>query len=344
MKLRPISLIQNGQLSIDGVEMRIDGFTFVEELGSGANGTVFRATDIQLGRDVAIKVWNLNGLKRSKYEISKIAQFQHPLIVSTYRFDCACGTPYAVMELVEGVTGKEWLKRDPDLQARMRFWGRYSEALGILHRSGTVHGDPHLGNVILSEFSGKSMQTGIDTGFVFKLADTGTSTFWHNHDDFVTREKNLIVETAMKLFKPFGLGEVFEIPTNISYEMAVALIDRFVEYLWRVYDFADWDRRSQNAGYIAEHIIATPLFDLRAAIKQVSKSGVTDSGRLCRRLNANLLNGGVLDLDEDELRSGALTEFEARKTALVTSLKERARQSFGIERPGRSSFRLAHWY
>ncbi|WP_104017829.1 protein kinase domain-containing protein [Roseovarius nitratireducens] len=344
MTRRPISQIRNGRVSIDGVEMFIDGFALVEELGSGANGTVYRATDTLLGRDVAIKVWNLNGLERSRDEISKIAQFQHPLIVSTYRFDYAGDAPYAVMELVEGVTGKEWLKKDPNLRARMRFWGRYAEALGILHRSGTVHGDPHLGNVILSDSGCKSMQTGIDTGFVFKLADTGTSVFWANHDDFETREENLIVETARKLFKPFGLGKVFKIPTNISYELAVALIDRFVEYLWRVYDCVDWDRRSENANFIAEHIIAAPLFDLKAAVKQVSKSGVTDAGRLCRRLNASLLNGGVLDLDQDELCSGALTELEAQKTALVTSLQERTHPGFGVERPGRSSFRLAYWY
>lgn len=186
------------------------------------------------------------------------------------------------------------------------------------------------------------MQTGIDTGFVFKLADTGTSAFWANHDDFETREENLIVETARKLFKPFGLGTVFKIPTNMAFELAVALIDRFVEYLWQVYDCVDWDRRSENANFIAEHIIATPLFDLKAAVKQVSKSGVTDADRLCRRLNASLLDRGVLDLDQDELCSGALTEFEAQKTALVTSLQERTHAGFGVDRPGRSSFRLAY--
>jgi hypothetical protein len=137
---------------------------------------------------------------------------------------------------------------------------------------------------------------------------------------------------------------VFKIPTNISHELAVALIDRFVEYLWRVYELVDWDRRSENANFIAEHIIATPLFDLKAAVKQVSESGVTDAGRLCRRLNASLLNGGVLDLDQDELCSGALTEFEAQKTALVTSLKKRTHPGFGVERPGRSSFRSNCWY
>lgn len=327
---------------IDGAEIPIDGFVLVKKIGSGANGTVFRATDTLLRRDVAIKVWKLNGLERSRDEISKIAQFQHPLIVSTYRFDYAGDVPYAVMELVEGVTGKEWLKKVPDLRARMRFWGRYSEALGILHRTGTVHGDPHLGNVILSEPGCQSMQTG--TGIVFKLADTGTSVFWDSHDAFETREENLIAETALKLFKPYGLGKVFKMPTNISYELAVTLIDRFVEYLWRVYDFVDFDRRSQNADFIAEHIIATPLFDLEAAVKQVSESGVTDAGRLCRRLNASLSNGGVLDLNQDKLCSGALIEFEAQKTALVTSLKKRTHPGFGVERPGRSSFRVDGWY
>ena len=123
MTIRPISQIQNGRVSIDGAEMFIDGFSFVEELGSGANGTVFRATDTLLGRDVAIKVWNLNGLKRSRDEITKIAQFQHPLIVSTYRFDCAGDTPYAVMELIEGVNGKEWLKKKSRLTSENAFLG-----------------------------------------------------------------------------------------------------------------------------------------------------------------------------------------------------------------------------
>ncbi|SLN74639.1 Serine/threonine-protein kinase PknB [Roseivivax jejudonensis] len=340
----PSSPIRNERVSIADAEISIDGFTLMEVLGSGANGTVFRAKDTLLRRDVAIKIWNLNGLERSRDEISKIAQFQHPLIVSTYLFDYAGGVPYGVMELVEGMTGKKWLEKGPDLRARMRFWGRYSEALGILHRSGTVHGDPHLGNVLLSGSGCESMQTGSGTGFVFKLADTGTSVFWGNHDDFETREEKLIVETARKLFKPFGLGKVFKIPTNISYALAVSLIDRFVEYLWRVYECVDWDRRSENATFIAEHIIATPLFDIHAAVKQVEKSGVTDAGRLCRRVNANLVNGGILDLDQDEFRSDALVEFEAKKAALITSLKERTHPGFGVEHPGMSSFRFAHWY
>ncbi|MGR3703823.1 MAG: serine/threonine protein kinase [Paracoccaceae bacterium] len=313
--------ILNGKASTGGAEIVIEGFLLLEELGSGANGTVFRATDTQLRRDVAVKIWNLNGIARSRDEISKIAQFQHPLLVSTYRFDYADNVPYAVMELVEGVTGKVWLKKDPDLRARMWFWRRYSEALGVLHCSGTVHGDPHLGNIMLSDIGSALMQT--DTGHVFKLIDTGTSIFWDAHDDFEAREEKLILETAGKLFKTSGLGEVFEIPTGISYVLAVNLIDRFVEYLSRMYDFVDWDRRSDNANFLAKHIIETPLFDLKKAVKQVAKSGVTDAGRLCRRLNAHLVNRGILNLDQDELSSDALTEFNVRKTALIKSLKQK---------------------
>lgn len=339
-----ISEIRNGIVSINGAEIPIDGFVFMEELGRGANGVVFRATDALLGREVAVKLWNPAGVGRSRDEISKIAQFQHPLVVSTYRFGYANDVPFAVMELVEGVTGKAWLNESPDLRARIRFWGRYSEALSILHHSGVVHGDPHLGNVILFDPSLGSVQTGIGPGYIFKLADTGTSIFWDDHDHFLAREEKLIVETARKLFKPFGLGEVFQIPTGISYARAVSLIDRFVEYLWRVYDCVDWDRRSENADFIAEHIISTPLFEIDAAVQQVEMSGVTDSGRLCRRLNASLLNDGMLEAEQDELCCEASIEYEAQRNALIRSLKERTHPGFGAKHPGRSSFRLTHWY
>ena len=77
------------------------------ELGRGGMGSVYRAYDASLKRDVAIKVLNTEGMEteskdRLQREAQISAQLNHPNIVTTFDVGEIDGLPYIVMELVEG--------------------------------------------------------------------------------------------------------------------------------------------------------------------------------------------------------------------------------------------------
>jgi hypothetical protein len=55
------------------------------------------------------------------------------------------------MEQVKGPTVEEWLKNWPPLRQRLEVFSRASGALSAMHRVGLVHGDFHLGNVVMAE-------------------------------------------------------------------------------------------------------------------------------------------------------------------------------------------------
>ncbi len=191
---------------------RIPGYRLVRELGVGANAVVFEAEDEALGRRVAVKIWNARGVARAKDETTKIANLAHPQIVSTFQFSEVDGHPYAVMELIRGTTAKEWLRGKPSVDARVLVWTLYSKALRYIHDRGVLHGDPHLGNLLV--FSDNENAYGHATPYgeeriSVKLADTGTSRVWTSRRNFVRRETAVIYESARKLFSDQKVASIW---------------------------------------------------------------------------------------------------------------------------------------
>jgi len=98
----------------------IEGFTILDEIGRGGMGIVYRARHDKLNRLVAIKIINRRmldqpeSLSRFERELAMIGQFRHPNIVEAMHADMTPdGSPYLVMELVEGMTLTEWSKQNP---------------------------------------------------------------------------------------------------------------------------------------------------------------------------------------------------------------------------------------
>jgi serine/threonine-protein kinase len=129
-------------------------------LGRGGMGTVYRACQLQLERDVAIKVisHDIAGssimIERFKREAAATARLRHPNIVAVYDFaTLEDGRFYLVMELLKG----------PTLEARLREKGPMSnnEMLGVLrpvcraiaalHRAEIVHRDLKPSNIVLPD-------------------------------------------------------------------------------------------------------------------------------------------------------------------------------------------------
>src|SRR5215467_1021137 len=98
---------------------QIAHYRITAKLGEGGMGEVYRAMDTKLGREVAIKVLpasiscDAQSLARFEREAKALAALNHPHIAGIYGFDADQGTHFLVLELVEGETLCERLRRGP---------------------------------------------------------------------------------------------------------------------------------------------------------------------------------------------------------------------------------------
>jgi serine/threonine protein kinase len=272
--------------------LKIPNYRIENKLGNGANGTVYRAYDEWLNRYVAIKVWNKQGKARAREEISKIAQIQNDLFVSTYQFGNIGDVPYAIMEFIDGMDGKAWLKTEPNLDIRRKVWNQYSQALRLLYEQDVYHGDPHLGNVLISNKNNLINP-------IVKIADTGTSYFWDDHSDFEKRDRDLVIETALKIFKKTKIKSLIDLPEEFSPINLLGVIDSYSNMLQFLDSEPDSYAYGRNAGYIVDQAIQIPLYNLTELIRIARERGLTSSRRINLRLNAALF--GIDDfLDADD--------------------------------------------
>jgi serine/threonine protein kinase len=129
-------------------------YRITAKLGAGGMGEVYRATDTKLGREVAIKVLpasisrDSQSLARFEREAKALAALNHPHIAGIYGFDADQGTHFLVLELVEGETLSERLRRGPlPLMESIALARQIAEAISEAHEKGIIHRDLKPGNV-----------------------------------------------------------------------------------------------------------------------------------------------------------------------------------------------------
>ena len=105
---------------------KLGSYEITAMLGKGGMGEVYRARDTKLGREVAIKVLpeafsqDAERLARFRREAQVLASLNHPNIATLHGLEEHDGTHYLIMELVEGETLAERIKRGP-LSSKKRF-------------------------------------------------------------------------------------------------------------------------------------------------------------------------------------------------------------------------------
>jgi serine/threonine protein kinase/tetratricopeptide (TPR) repeat protein len=152
-------------------------------LGHGGMGAVFVATQLSLGRKIALKVMKSvdagdEAVKRFQRETQVIARMQHPNIVQVIDADRAeDGTLFLAMELLSGDTMRTILKRDgaQPLARVLHFAEDIASALVAAHAQGVIHRDLKPENVMVVRPEGRGEVCKVLDFGVAKLT-SGTST------------------------------------------------------------------------------------------------------------------------------------------------------------------------
>ncbi len=130
------------------------GFTVLGLIGRGGMGEVYRARDTKLGREVALKVLQVDFvglsdfLKRFIREAKVLASLNHPSIAALYDLHEVRGRWFLVMELVEGPTLAEKLQSGPlSLVNAISTFSQIADALASAHSRQIIHRDLKPGNL-----------------------------------------------------------------------------------------------------------------------------------------------------------------------------------------------------
>ncbi|MFI9269235.1 serine/threonine-protein kinase [Kitasatospora sp. NPDC052896] len=148
------------------VRMLAGRYELGDRLGRGGMGTVWRARDLMLDREVAVKELTVNHLpeedlailqSRMKQEARAAARIKHPGVITIHDVLEQDGRPWIVMELVDGRSLADVISQDGPLNAREAA-GIGAQVLAALHRGhqlGVLHRDVKPANVLLERGTGR---------------------------------------------------------------------------------------------------------------------------------------------------------------------------------------------
>jgi len=127
---------------------RLGDYEVQSQIGAGGMGEVYRARDLRLHRDVAIKVLpsslssDPDRLRRFEQEARAAAALNHPNILAVLQMGTYEGTPYLVSELLDGLTLREHLRRGPlPIRKTIDYAIQMTYGLAAAHDKGIVHRD-----------------------------------------------------------------------------------------------------------------------------------------------------------------------------------------------------------
>src|SRR5437660_3566358 len=136
----------------------LGNYKITHKLGAGGQGTVYKATDLKLGRTVVIKVLPAEltvkeaNLKRFEREARLASALDHPNICTIFDMDEAQGLHFIAMQYVEGRNVRQLCNGRPlELESALRIGIQVADALAVAHARGIIHRDIKSGNVMVTD-------------------------------------------------------------------------------------------------------------------------------------------------------------------------------------------------
>ncbi len=136
----------------------ISHYRIIAKLGEGGMGVVYRAEDLKLHREVALK-FLAEDLTRDRLAVERFgreaqaaAAINHPNICTVYEVGEHDGAPFLAMELLEGRNLKRRIAEEPLLIESLLMWAiQVTDALQAAHAHGIIHRDIKPGNIFITE-------------------------------------------------------------------------------------------------------------------------------------------------------------------------------------------------
>ncbi|WNG44495.1 serine/threonine protein kinase [Archangium minus] len=158
----------------------IPGYRLEKLVGTGGMGEVHKATQLSLGRTVAVKLLSQqlaqeeSFVARFQKEAAALATLHHPNIVSIVDKGSTASTYYLVMEFVDGPSLREWMRTpQEDPNETLRVMLQICRAIEYAHNRGVIHRDLKPENILFDAQAGDLPKV-TDFGLASFLEDTST--------------------------------------------------------------------------------------------------------------------------------------------------------------------------
>lgn len=289
-------------------------FRFEERIGVGGMAVVYRATDLKLGRSVAIKTLprvSPEAAMRLQHEARTAATVSHPGLAAIYGIETWGGTPMLILEYLEGGTLSQRLLEEPLAVAEVIETGQIvAQALEAIHALGILHRDVKPSNVGYTRHGDA------------KLLDFGISRIYHDlRQDDEDPSEILTVDGRMMhysenitgtlcYFSPEALDDKPPDPTFDLWSLTVVLYEALT----------------------ARNLFFRPrMKDMLRAIREAEVPDPRDLGAGCP---AELVSFFELELHPDRSRrSQSGREFHQRLERVRRGLAARPQETSGRPRP-----------
>jgi serine/threonine protein kinase len=202
----------------------VGSYKIVDQLGRGGMATVYKAYHKALDRHVAIKVIHKafledsNFLSRFQREAKVVASLDHPNIIPVYDFSEHKDQPYLVMKLVDGMTLKERMDKEPlSYDEILKIVDSVGAAIDYAHNKRILHRDIKPSNVIIAS-DGKIYLT--DFGLA-RIAQSGDSSL--TGDRMIGTPHYMSPEQAMSSTDLDGRTDIYSFGVML-YEMIVGRV------------------------------------------------------------------------------------------------------------------------